>query len=140
MGDEAELTGLNSGRMKPTEAGEVAWKKLHGDVFRTPDFPNIFACLIGVGAQLFCSIYGMLVFTTVAFHFYNLRPFIFIISLFALATMGWMNGYVTARVLKYFGSVDWCFSAFIAAIVFPTWLITTFAVVDITEWMESSSS
>ena len=109
-------------------------------MFRTPDFPNIFACFIGMGTQVFVSVYSMLVFTTVAFHFVNLRPYILSISLVALAIMGWINGYMTARVLKFFGSIDWCFSAMIAAVMLPSYLTITFGVIDIFEWFEGSSS
>ena len=45
-----EAQGLKTGKRKPVEAEDVAWKKVHGDVFRTPEFPNIFACAIGMGA------------------------------------------------------------------------------------------
>ena len=110
-------------------------------MFRTPEFPNIFACFIGIGAQLFVSFYGMLVFTTIFFSsHYMLRPYILTIALVALAFLGWVNGFVTARVLKFFGSIDWCFSAFIAAAMFPIWLILTAGFIDVIEWIEGSSS
>ena len=113
---------------------------MNGDVFRTPEFPNIYACFIGVGAQIFCSCYGMLVFTTIFFSNYTLRPYVLTIALIALSLLGWINGFVTARVLKFFGSIDWCFSAFIAAVMFPLWLITTAGFIDVVEWIEGSSS
>ena len=89
---------------------------------------------------MFCSVYGMLIFTTIFFSNYALRPYTFGIALVCLAGMGWMNGFVTARVLKFFGSVDWCFSAFIAAVMFPMWLILTFGFIDVVEWAEESSA
>ena len=67
-----------------------------------------------------------------------MRPYVFTIGLLLLAGMGWINGFVTARVLKFFGSVDWCFSAFIAAIVFPIYLILTLAFIDFIEWAENA--
>ena len=48
--DESESQGLKSGRRKQVDSDDVYWKKLNGDVFRTPEFPNIYACFIGVGA------------------------------------------------------------------------------------------
>ena len=94
------MSGLKSGKKKKIEAEDVAWKKLHGDVFRTPMWPNIFACLVGIGTQVFGSVYFTLIFSCIAFHFYNLRPYLLSISLVALACMGWMNGYMCSRILK----------------------------------------
>ena len=50
-GSEAEAVGLTQRKQKRlVEAEEVAWKKVAGDVLRTPVFPNIIACLVGAGA------------------------------------------------------------------------------------------
>ena len=122
------------------KAGDVAWKKLNGDVFRTPEFPNIFACFVGMGVQIFISLYGMLVFATLFFSNYMLRPYVFTMSIVSLATMGWVNGFTTSQVLKFFGSVDWFFSAMISSLLLPLWLITTGGFIDIIEWLEDSSS
>ena len=119
---------------------DVAWKKLHGDVFRTPDFPNVFACFIGMGVQIFISCYGMMVFATLFFSNYMLRPYVLVMSLLSLATMGWVNGFVTSRVLKFFGSVDWFFSACISSMLLPIWLISTACFIDVIEWAEGSSA
>lgn len=45
--DEA---GLTSRRNREVDPEDVAWKKVHGDVMRTPGFPNILACFMGAGS------------------------------------------------------------------------------------------
>lgn len=122
------------------DVDDVAWKKLHGDVFRTPEFPNIYGCMIGIGVQAFLGIYSMLIFTTLFFSNYKLRAYVFFLSIIAQAVFGWVNGFITARILKFFGSVDWCFSAFISAVMFPTWFVATCGFIDIIEWSVGSSS
>lgn len=47
-GDDPESSSLTKKR-GIVEAEDVAWKKLHADVFRTPSFPNILACFMGAG-------------------------------------------------------------------------------------------
>ena len=92
---------------------------------------------MGIGTQVFCSLYAMLLLFTL--HFASnpyVRPYIFVFSLVALAMMGGVNGFVTARVIKFFGETNWCSSILIAATVFPTWLLLTFGVIDIFEWIE----
>ncbi len=33
---------------------ESGWKLVHGDVFRPPRYPKLFAAVIGSGIQIFC--------------------------------------------------------------------------------------
>ena len=61
-------------------------------------------------------------------------------SFFYLAVMGWINGLVTARVLKFFSAVDWFETASLSAIIFPTWISITLFILDFIEWFEGSSS
>jgi len=96
--------------------------------------------MVGIGAQVFTCTYAILIFSCIAFHVYNLRPYLFTICVFALACTGWMNGYMTARILKFFGSTDWCFSAFIASTMFPCFLIFTCGFIDVLEWIDDSSA
>ena len=47
--DEEELTEEESG-----------WKMIHGDVFRCPPFLNLFTAFIGTGAQIFSTVFLLL--------------------------------------------------------------------------------
>jgi len=47
--DTNSLTSKTSKTKKPVDAVDVAWKKVHGDVFRPPMFPNILSCAVGAG-------------------------------------------------------------------------------------------
>ena len=49
----------------------------------------------------------------------SLRPPIYAIVMSVLALMGFINGLVTMRVLKFFGITDWVFSACISSVSFP---------------------
>jgi len=78
----------------------------------------------------------MLVLTVLFFVFENFRPFYYYAGMIVLAMMGYFNGFVTARTLKYFGTTDWVFSAATSSLVFPTWLYATVAIADIVEWID----
>ena len=84
----------------------------------------------------FVMLFMMLVF----FSNLALRPYTFVLTCAMLAMMGWINGYVTGRLLKFFGSDDWLGSACLASIVFPTWFIGTLSIVDVIEWDTESSA
>ena len=80
------------------------------------------------------SVYNLIMIIAILFATpFNFRPYAFFIAMLVLAVMGWANGYATARVLKYFGSVDWLFSALISAIIFPAWLLVTLGIIDTIE-------
>ena len=69
-----------------------------------------------------------------------LRALVTYQSFFVLAAGGVLNGFVSASMMKYFGSKDWQFSAFSAAIVLPMYMFMCFGTIEIIEWMERSSS
>ena len=107
-----------------TEAGgnratDVAWKQLYGHVFKAPAYPTMFSCFVGAGAQLFLMFYVTLCAFVFFFTTYSLRPKIYIITMGVLALMGFVNGLVTCRFLKFFGLSDWVLSAVIASVAFP---------------------
>lgn len=64
-----------------------------------------------------------------------------VISIFMIiAAAGWVNGYVTARCMKFYGLSDWIGGATVAACVYPATTLICLALVDIIEWMEKSSA
>lgn len=52
----------------------------------------------------------------------SLRPPIFYIIMTVLAAMGFINGLVTMRTLKFFGLTDWIFSAMVASVTLPSFI------------------
>ena len=107
---------------KPVDPEEVAWKKVHGDVFRTPAFPNILACFMGAGAQLVAMFFSILIAIIFAFANTLWRPYIYTTMMVILAIYGILNGYVTARTLKFFGTTDWNFSATVSSFALPVFI------------------
>ena len=120
--DEPEGRSLQK-KKRVVEAEDVAWKKVHADVFRAPAFPNIMACLMGAGAQLVAMAFTLLLAITLAFANTLWRPYIYSTAMVILALFGFLNGYVTSRNLKFVGTTDWNFSATVAALVLPLFLL-----------------
>ena len=118
----------------------VAWHKLQFDIYRAPDNSNGFAASVGIGAQIFGMTIVTLIMTVLFFSNQALRPYTFVISGTILALMGWVNGYVTSRLLKFFGASDWLLSALLSSLAFPLWLMTSLTVVDIIEWDTEGSA
>ena len=63
------------------------------------------------------------------------------IGLIALALCGFLNGFMTSRVLKFFKLSDWKQSAVISSMIFPCGIMLTFSLGDIMEsWVGSSAA
>ena len=105
-----------------TRSTEVPWKKLHGHVFKHPSYPGLFSCFLGAGSQVFMMFYLCLNAFFFFFSTHSLRPHIFTIIMTVTACMGFVNGLVTMRSLKFFGTTDWAVSAAIAALGLPLFI------------------
>ena len=81
----------------------------------------------------------MLIMAVVFFSNQAVRPYTFVMSGIVLALMGWINGYTTARLIKFFGGQDWICSAFLSSCVFPSWLTFQFMIIDVIEWDAESA-
>ena len=85
-------------------------------------------------------IFTMLLFSLIFFSNQYLRPYVMIASVFYTALMGYVNGFATARALKYLNQTSWIESAALAAVVFPGWVCGSFFLIDCVEWVAGSSS
>jgi hypothetical protein len=69
-----------------------------------------------------------------------LRWWMSVQSFFVLALGGFFNGYISSRMIRFFGSNEWKFSANASAVLFPLYMFGVFMFVEIIEWFERSSS
>lgn len=106
---------------------------------RTPGFPNIMACFMGTGSQLVACFFTTLLAICLAFANVMWRPYIYTTLMVILAIFGFLNGYVTSRYLKYFGTTDWNFSATVSAFAFPCFIMGAFGLELIFAWLAKSS-
>ena len=73
------------------------------------------------------------------------RPFILIVGVVILALCGYVNGFTTSRMLKFFNLSntmwsDWKTSALVSVFIFPMYILTTLSLGDIVESFEGSSA
>ena len=121
--------------MREVDPNEVAWKKVHGDVFRTPAFPHILACFMGAGTQLISMFFTLLIAIIFAFANTVWRPYIYSTIMVILALFGVLNGYVTSRNLKFFGTTDWNFAATISSFALPIFITGALIFEDFLAWI-----
>lgn len=69
----------------------------------------------------------------------NWRPYIYTTYFVIIAFFGFINGYVTSRYLKYFGTTDWNFSATVSAFAFPCFIMGALGLELVFAWLARSS-
>ena len=102
-------------------------------------FPNILSCLMGAGTQLVAMFFTLLIAIIFAFADSAWRPYIYPIVLVIMALYGFLNGYVTSRNLKFFGTTDWSFSATVSALVLPLFVTGALLLECLIAWVSGSS-
>jgi len=105
--------------MLEVQQEETGWKLVHGDVFRKPANPSIFAALVGTGVQVFAMALLTLVFAALGFLSPANRGALMTTLLLLFVFMGVFAGYYSARTYKMFGEHDWKKNTLITSSLFP---------------------
>lgn len=98
-----EGRGLTGGLEIVSDAAEsVGWQRLKDDVFRAPNEATLLAVATGIGSQVTLMCYlGVILL----WFFYTVSAFRFLMALATIVTFalcGYINGFMTARILKFF--------------------------------------
>jgi hypothetical protein len=84
-------------------------------------------------------VFFFLTFLTIGFLNPDSRFFSFF-NLFSYMIMGgFLNGYLTARGMKFFGATEWRFAASVSAFILPIYIVATLLLVDVIEYFEKSN-
>lgn len=99
----AEGRGLTGGLEIVSDAAEsVGWQRLKDDVFRAPNEATLLAVATGIGAQVALSCYLGVALLLLFYSVSTLRILTGIASIVLFAACGYINGFMTARILKFF--------------------------------------
>lgn len=117
----------------PDEAvEETGWKLVHGDVFRPPRHPRLFAAVLGSGIQIFLmalitictrlkslkNVFGMIYWSISVFAMLGMlspasRGALATAAIFCYVFMGLIAGYFSARIYKTMKGKEWKRAAFL---------------------------
>lgn len=109
-------------------------------MFRPPKYPILLCISVGMGVQVFSMFFIVLTAVVLGMIHPYVRYWFAVQSFFLLSIGGMFNGYVSAKLIGYFGAKEWRIAATAATFVLPVYLFTVFSVVDIIEWFEKSSA
>jgi hypothetical protein len=118
---------------------ETGWKMIHGDVFRNPDYLTIFVAFIGSGAQIFCTIFLLLVCVLLGVFKATRRGALLTAAILIYALCGLFGGLVGGRLYKQLRGGNWVWNTVLIASVFPAPLCAVFMFVN-TVALQSNST
>lgn len=119
---------------------ETGWKMIHGDVFRGPPLMNIFAAMIGAGAQLFFTIFLLLAAVVLGAFKATRRGALLTAGIMIYAMCGFFGGMVAGRLFKQLKGQQWAWNTLLTACIFPVPLIAVFLFVNTIAWNNNSTA
>jgi transmembrane 9 superfamily member 2/4 len=118
---------------------DSGWKLVHGDVFRTPGSPLVLSIFLGNGAQLFVMTGFTIAFALLGFLSPSNRGSLGTIMILLYTVLGFIGGYVSARVYKSFGGERWKLNIGLTPLLVPGIVFGTFFLLDLFLWAGDSS-
>lgn len=106
---------------------------------RRPTQVNLLACFLGAGTQLTAMFGTLLIAITFAFANTEWRASIYSTMMVILALFGYLNGYATARYLKFHSTTDWAFSAMISSFALPLFISGAMSFELVFAWLGKSA-
>ncbi|CAF2942030.1 unnamed protein product [Rotaria sp. Silwood2] len=97
---------------------EYGWKQVHGDVFRPPAHPILFASLIGSGYQI-ATVSILCILITIVFDLYTERGLLFSTAIFLYAAASVVNGYAGGSLYARMKGQLWIKQLLVGAFLVP---------------------
>lgn len=118
---------------------ETGWKLIHGDVFRPPRHPRLFASVIGSGIQIFFMALITIFVAMLGMLSPSSRGALMTSAIFLFVFMGLIAGYFSARIYKTMKGREWKRGAFLTATLYPGIVFTTCFFLNFLIWEKHSS-
>jgi transmembrane 9 superfamily member 1 len=113
---------------------------ISGDVFRSPDYLNLFCACIGSGAQLFTTAIILLCFVLFGVFKATRRGALLTAAIIIYAVAGSVGGFVAARLFKQLKGLNWVWNVVLTSFLFPTPLFLVFCWVNGVAWTQQSTA
>lgn len=118
---------------------ETGWKLVHGDVFRAPRHPRLFAAVMGTGIQIFLMAFITIFVAMLGMLSPSSRGALMTAAIMLFVFMGLIAGYFSARLYKTMKGKEWRKTAFLTATLFPGAVFGTCFFLNFFIWRQNSS-
>lgn len=122
------------------ENREAGWKTLHGDVFRPPPAPGVFAACVGAGTQILVVALAIFLLA-IAGHYraYNRGAMLASCVILYALTAG-VAGYTSGRLFRALGGEEWAGNCAFVMLLFCGPLLVNFSVLNSIAWAYGSTA
>lgn len=118
---------------------DSGWKLVHGDVLRAPRNPMLLSVLLGSGAQLFFMAGVTIAFALLGFLSPSNRGSLGTAAILLYALLGFVGGYVSARVYKALGGDAWKHNIVLTPVLVPAIVFCVFFFLNLFVFFQGSS-
>ena len=119
---------------------ETGWKLIHGDVFRTPANLSLFTAFVGAGLHLFAVTLFLLSLSVAGTFSLARRGSVVAACIILYVLTSFVGGYESARLYKKLRGSSWVWNVMLNLVVFPAPFTATFAVLNTTAIVKSSTA
>jgi len=134
-----DITRYNQLDLNEDVQDDSGWKLVHGDVFRPPKNPMLLSIFLGSGAQLFFMAGFTIVFALLGFLSPSNRGSLGTVAIILYTLLGFVGGYVSARVYKTLGGEAWKQSIVYTPVMVPGIVFGTFFFLNLFLFFQQSS-
>eukprot|EP01130_Rhizamoeba_saxonica_P014355 TRINITY_DN6266_c0_g1_i1.p1 TRINITY_DN6266_c0_g1~~TRINITY_DN6266_c0_g1_i1.p1 ORF type:complete len:647 (-),score=86.04 TRINITY_DN6266_c0_g1_i1:20-1960(-) len=121
------------------EFDEIAWKLVHGDVFRPPRLRILLSSGVGIGVQVnFMTIFAVIC-SVLGFVSPGHKGEFLTIMLIVFVWMGIVGGYASGRIFKIMGGINWKKNVIVTAILYPGVIFAIVFLLNLFFWSKKSS-
>lgn len=113
---------------------------IHGDIFRNPQHINIFVAFIGAGAQIFSTIFLLLLCVIIGVFKATRRGALLTAVILIYALSGLCGGFFSGRLYKQLKGSNWVWNTVLTSTVFPIPLGAVFTYVNGVAWKSNSTA
>ncbi|KAF2269078.1 hypothetical protein CC78DRAFT_302444 [Lojkania enalia] len=138
--DELALEDFGAnGMVEDGVQDDSGWKLVHGDVFRPPKNPLFLSVLVGNGAQLFMMTGLTIAIALLGFLSPSSRGSLGTVIIVFYILFGFIGGYVSSRVYKFFQGESWKQVFFWTPIALPGFVFAVFFLLNLFVWGRGAS-
>eukprot|EP01013_Petalomonas_cantuscygni_P003211 TRINITY_DN1336_c0_g1_i5.p1 TRINITY_DN1336_c0_g1~~TRINITY_DN1336_c0_g1_i5.p1 ORF type:complete len:812 (-),score=155.98 TRINITY_DN1336_c0_g1_i5:1839-4274(-) len=118
---------------------ETGWKQVHGDVFRRPPHANYLCAVVGTGVQLVLMVLITLTLTVTGMLAPSRRGVMLTVLLLLFVLLGFVGGYVSARMAKMWYVPSWM-TTLLTATGVPVVVLGIFLAQNIAMWAKGAAN